>query len=74
MLRSVCFVSLLLLVGCARSVNVEQERTALLAVDRDWSQTTKDLDKWGSYLAADATPYPAGPPTVNGGDAIKKMI
>jgi hypothetical protein len=47
--------------GCAR-VNVEQEQTALLAVDREWSQTTKDLDKFMSYVAADANGYPQGVP------------
>ena len=70
----ICFVSLLVLAGCARTVNVEQERTALMTVDREWSQAAKDLDKWGSYFATDATAYPAGMPAVTGVDAIKKTF
>jgi ketosteroid isomerase-like protein len=59
--------------GCAR-VNVEQEQTALLAVDREWSQTTKDLDKFMSYVAADANGYPQGVPVLAGADAFRKFI
>lgn len=72
--RYVCFVSLVVLAGCASSVNVEQERTALMAMDREWSQAATDLDKWGSYFATDATAYPAGMPAVSGADAIKKTF
>lgn len=61
-------------VGCGSSVNVEQERTALLAVDREWSQTTKDLDKFASYFATDGTAYPPGMPMVTGADAIRKTF
>ena len=60
--RYVFVVGLLVVSGCARSVNVEQERTALINQDKEWSQTVKDLDKWGSYFASDATAYPAGMP------------
>ena len=41
--------------GCARSANVEQERTALMAADRSWSESVKDLDKFVSFVASDAT-------------------
>jgi ketosteroid isomerase-like protein/quercetin dioxygenase-like cupin family protein len=58
-------------VGCARSANVEQERTALMAADRDWSQTTKDPDKFVSFVAADASFYPPGMPVVKGQAAVK---
>jgi ketosteroid isomerase-like protein len=57
--------------GCARSVNVEQERAALMTADRDWSQSVKDLDKFASFVAADATFYPAGMPLVKGQPAIR---
>ena len=57
--------------GCARSANVEQERTALMAADRDWSQTTKDPDKFASFVAADASFYPPGMPVVKGQAAVK---
>ena len=60
-------------VGCAR-VDVEQEKTALMTVDREWSQTTKDLDKFMSYFASDATVYATGAPAVTGTDAIRKAL
>jgi len=62
------------LAGCSRSANVEQERSALLAADREWSQTTKDPDKFISYFASDATAYPQGMPAVTGTDAIRAMF
>jgi ketosteroid isomerase-like protein len=58
--------------ACGTSVNVEQERTALMARDRDWAATTKDVDKFISFLAADAAVYPPGAPVVRGADAIRK--
>jgi ketosteroid isomerase-like protein len=60
--------------GCAGSVNVEEERNSLLAVDREWSQTTKDLDKFLSYYTPDATSYPPGMPAVTGTDELRKMF
>jgi ketosteroid isomerase-like protein len=60
--------------ACAPSANVEQERTALLQVDREWSQTTKDLDKFMSYVASDATVYPQGMPAAAGPTAIRTFF
>jgi ketosteroid isomerase-like protein/quercetin dioxygenase-like cupin family protein len=62
------------LIGCAPAANVEAEQTALLAADREWSQSTTDLEKFVSYFAADATVYSPGAPAVTGGDAIRKTI
>ena len=64
----------LLTVACAPAVDVEQERTALLALDREWSQTTKDVDKFTSYFAADASVYPPGMPVETGAAAIREMF
>lgn len=61
------------LVGCAR-VNVEEEQKALMVADQEWSQTTKDLDKFMSYVAADANGYPQGVPILAGADAFRKFI
>ena len=58
-------------VGCGSSTNVAQERSALLAADRQWSQTTTDLSKFLSYYAADASVYPQGMPIVTGSEAIR---
>ena len=60
-------------VGCA-GVNVEQEQTALMTADREWSQTTKDLDKFMSYFAADATAYAPGAPMATGTEAVRKLV
>lgn len=57
--------------GCAPSVNLEQERNSLLALDREWSQTTKDTEKFLSYFAPDASVYPQGMPVARGTAAIR---
>ena len=70
------FVCVLLLagcVGCAR-VDVETEKTALMTADREWSQTTKDLDKFMTYFASDATSHAPGAPSVTGTDGIRKEM
>lgn len=59
-----------LAVGCGASVNVEQERSALLALDREWSGTTKDAARFLSYFAPDASMYAPGMPVVSGTEAI----
>lgn len=61
----------LLTAGCSSSVNVEQERTALLAVDREWSETTKDAEKFLSYFAPEASFYAPGAPVATGAAAIR---
>jgi len=60
--------------GCARSVDVEEQRMALLEVDRQWAQSTKDLDLFMSFWAPDATAYPPAMPAVSGADAIRKTF
>jgi ketosteroid isomerase-like protein len=60
--------------ACGPSVNVEQERTALMTVDREWSQTTKAPDKFVTYFADGATIYAPGMPMITGGDAIRKTF
>ncbi|HEY3043386.1 MAG TPA: DUF4440 domain-containing protein [Vicinamibacterales bacterium] len=60
--------------ACARSVNVEEERNALLALDREWSQTTKDMNKFVSYYAPDATAHPQGMPSATGSAAIMEAF
>jgi ketosteroid isomerase-like protein/mannose-6-phosphate isomerase-like protein (cupin superfamily) len=60
--------------GCAQSVNPEQGRASLMAVDREWSQTVKDQDKFVSYFAPDASVYIPGAPLVKGQPAINETI
>lgn len=57
--------------GCGPSVNAEQERNTLLAVDREWSQTTKDIEKYLSYFAPEASVYSPGMPVATGSAAIR---
>jgi ketosteroid isomerase-like protein len=61
-----------LAVACGPTANVEEERNNLLAADREWSQTTKDADKFVSYFAPDASIYAPGMPLVTGTDEIRK--
>jgi ketosteroid isomerase-like protein len=60
--------------ACASSVDVEQERETLMSVDREWSATTKDLDKFVSFYASDATLYPPGMPKVTGTESIREAL
>ena len=64
----------LLAAACAKTANVEQEKAALLAADKEWSQSTKDADKFVSFYVADATTYPPGMPKTTGAQNIKKGI
>src|SRR5690242_17373716 len=57
--------------SCAPTVNVEQEKTALLARDADWSKSTTDLDKMAGFFAPDAEMQFAGMPNMKGVPAIK---
>ena len=66
--------TVVLLVGCTPSVNVEQERTALMNTDREWSQASTDPNKFASFYAADASFYPAGMPVVKGQAAIREGL
>ena len=60
--------------ACTQTVNVEQERAALMAVDREWSQTAKDPEKFVSFFGEGAAVYAPGMPIVTGADAIKKTM
>jgi ketosteroid isomerase-like protein/quercetin dioxygenase-like cupin family protein len=60
--------------GCAPSANVEQERAALMARDKEWSQTAKDPDKMASFFATDGSVYATGMPVVTGTSAIRQTL
>lgn len=60
--------------ACIRQVDVAKEREALLAVDREWSGTTRDPDKFMSYFAPDASVYAPGMPVRTGAAAIRKAF
>jgi ketosteroid isomerase-like protein/quercetin dioxygenase-like cupin family protein len=72
MRRHICVLMLALsAVGCERSVNLEQERNAVLARDREWAQSTKDPNKFMSFMAQDATVYAPGEPAQKGAATIR---
>jgi ketosteroid isomerase-like protein len=73
MRRFGCVLLLAALAGCAK-VDVEAEKSSLMTADKEWSQTTKDLDKFMTYFASDATSYAPGAPAVTGADGIRKMM
>lgn len=60
--------------SCARTVNVEEEARALLAVDEAWSQTARarDFDKFVSFMSPDATMMLPGSPALSGEQAIRE--
>src|SRR5262245_2295200 len=60
-----------ILPAACSSANVEQEKTALLAADREWSASTKDVDKFVAAVAPDGTIYGPNMPKVTGMAAIK---
>jgi ketosteroid isomerase-like protein len=60
--------------SCARTVNVEQEKTALMAVDADWAKSVGDMDKFSSFLAPDATFTMSGAPAVHGDKPIREAL
>jgi ketosteroid isomerase-like protein/quercetin dioxygenase-like cupin family protein len=66
------FAAALFLAACGPSANVEQEREALLQLDREWAQSTGDADKFVSYYAPDAKFYAQGMPLIRGVDAIRE--
>ena len=62
------------LAGCGASANVEQERETLMRLDREWSASVKDMDKFMSYYAADASIYPPGMPVAKGTAQVREVL
>jgi ketosteroid isomerase-like protein len=60
--------------SCAQSVNVEQEKTALLARDADWAKTGSDAAKFVSFMSPDATFAMGGMPAIKGTKAIQDAL
>lgn len=60
--------------SCAQTVNVEQEKTALMARDADWAKTGADPAKFVSFMAPDATFAMGGMPQLTGGQAIQAAL
>jgi ketosteroid isomerase-like protein len=60
--------------ACGSTANVAQERDTLLKLDREWSDSAKDINKFMTYWAADATAYPPGMPMITSTDGIRKTF
>src|SRR5882672_8717844 len=73
-LMVVGLVTLAVSAGCNKTVNVEQERAALMSADRDWSQTAQDPEKFATFFADGGSIYPQGMPIVTGREAIQKTF
>ena len=76
MRRYSCLALLLasVVAGCAPTANVEEERAKLLAVDREWSESATDIEKFLSYFAPDASAYSPGMPVATGSAAIREAF
>jgi ketosteroid isomerase-like protein len=57
--------------SCARTVDVEQEKAGLMAVDAEWSRAATDLDKFVSFFVPEGTVALAHMPAVSGQQAIR---
>lgn len=57
--------------SCAQTVNIEQEKAALMAVDADWARAAKNVDTFVSFLAPDGTVSLAGAPAMKGPAAVR---
>lgn len=69
-----CLLLAGLTTGCAPTVNVDQEKAALMKLDADWSASVKDLDKFMSFYAADASVYVPGMAKVTGVGPIREAM
>jgi ketosteroid isomerase-like protein len=77
-MKSLTLAGACLAAACGSPVNVNEELQKLLAIDREWSQTTasmsKSLDTFMSYYAPDAAVYPPGMTVANGPAAIRAAL
>lgn len=58
-------------VSCAPTVNVEQEKAALMAADKEWSESTKDAAKFVGVLASDGSVLMHGMPRISGESDVR---
>jgi ketosteroid isomerase-like protein len=65
-MRKLLTLVVVLAAGCAPTVNLEQEKAALIAADGEWAKAAKSVDGFVSFLAPDATIALAGVPPLKG--------
>jgi ketosteroid isomerase-like protein/quercetin dioxygenase-like cupin family protein len=64
-------VAIVVAASCARTVNVEQEKAALMARDAEWATSTTSADTFASFVAPDGTIAVSGAPGIKGPEAIR---
>lgn len=74
MRRSMLVIVAVVAASCAQTVNIEQEKAALMAVDAEWSRTTTDVDTFVSSFAPDGTLALAHMPAVSGQKALREAF
>jgi ketosteroid isomerase-like protein/quercetin dioxygenase-like cupin family protein len=73
--RLVALAAIGMAAACTRPPDVDAERAALLAADREWSESLRqDVDSFLSYLTPDATIHIAGLPRLDSMDEIREEI
>jgi ketosteroid isomerase-like protein/quercetin dioxygenase-like cupin family protein len=60
--------------SCAQTVNVEQEKSAIMARDAEWSKAAADIDKFVAFVTPEATIAMGGMPPMKGQAAIKSGL
>src|SRR5262245_29384110 len=65
-MRACLLVALACLMAACGSSNVDDERQALIALDREWSQQVKDLDKFMAKWAPEGSLNVPGMPIATG--------
>src|SRR5688572_22100809 len=58
----------------ASNTTVDEERARILAADRQWAQSTTNLEKFASYLAVEANFYAPGAPVHRGAAAFGRAF
>jgi uncharacterized protein (TIGR02246 family) len=61
-------------VSCAQTVDIEQEKAALMAADAEWLTVARDIDKFAAYFTPDGTMSMAGMPAMVGPQAVKNSM
>ena len=74
MRKLIMLAAAVVVASCAQTVNVEQEKAALLAADLAWSQTTKNVDSFVAAFAPDGSMSFHGMPLVKGDKAIRDGV
>jgi ketosteroid isomerase-like protein len=67
-------VAALVASSCTQTVDVDQEKVALLAADAEWLKNAKDIDKFTSFMEPDVTLAMASMPALKGPQAVKDAL